>query len=138
MKGNHHGFVFRTDGPYGDASPVLSGPVADVLNRIWADGGFWQILLARLYAVNNDASIEGDQPFRRREQWIDIDLFDPGLFNHKPAEAHHKLVEIGQGHRPSPAYAFERSEDASLLHHSPRKRGVEGRQRQRAVLVNFH
>ena len=46
--------------------------------------------------------------------------------------------ERRQVHRLAAAHALQRLVDLGLLHHAARQRGVERRQRQRAVLEDFH
>ena len=46
-------------------------------------------------------------------------------------------LELGDVARGSTAHTPKRGEDVRLLHHPPRQRGIERRQRQRAVLEHF-
>ena len=65
-----------------------------------------------------DASIEREQTFWRGEQWIDVDLGDPGLFDHQLTEADQQIFQCRQCLR---AYVRERPsgrENLGLLHHA--------------------
>ena len=87
--------------------------------------------------MHHDARIERQQPLRRRQQRVDVDLLDPRLLDHQLAEAHQQLFQRREVHRLAAAHALQRREDLGLLHHAPGQRGVQRRQRQRAVLEDF-
>ena len=87
--------------------------------------------------MEHDAGIERDQALRRGEQRVDVDLLDPALFDDELAEADQQLVERGEVDRRAAADALQRGEDLRPLHHPPRERRVERRQRERAILIDL-
>src|SRR5579872_261211 len=87
--------------------------------------------------MQQDACIESEQVNGSREQWIDVDFLDPGLFDHELAETDENLLEGFQIHRLSAADALERCEYLCLLHQSLRQGGVQRRQSQRAIAIDL-
>ena len=87
--------------------------------------------------MHDHPRVQRQQPLRRGEQRVDVDLLDPALLDDQVAEPDQELLERGQVHRRAAAHALERREDLGLLHHPPRQRGVERRQAQRAILEDL-
>ena len=102
------------------------------------DGGLGQFVLGHFRAVHHHARIQRQQPLGRGQQRVDVDLLDPALLDHQLAEAHQQVFQRRQIHRLAPAHALQRGEDLGLLHQAQRQRGVQRRQRQRAVFEDFH
>ena len=87
--------------------------------------------------VDDHARIERQQPIRRSQERVDVELLDPGLLDDQMAEAHEKLFKSREVNRPAAAHAFERSDDPGLFHHPPGQRSVERRQTKRSVLEHL-
>src|SRR5665213_2641167 len=137
VKLHHQRLVFGTDRADGHGRFVLQFPRPDVLHRIRADGWLGQFVFRRFGIVQNDARVERINPFRRSEQWIDVNFRNPRLFNHELAEAHEQLLQRRDVDCLASAHALERGENPRAFHHAPRERGVQRRQTERAVLINF-
>ena len=94
MKSRHQRLVLGTNRPNGHLVPFLSvhrrriarvGPNRERRQRV-----------GEVRRMQHDAGIERDQPLRRDEQRVDVDLLDPALFDDELAEANQQLVERGE------------------------------------------
>ncbi len=56
----------------------------------------------------DDTRIEGDHPFGRHQQWVDIDFFDPGLFDNESAKIDQQLFQSGHVDRLARTLAMPR------------------------------
>ena len=110
----------------------------DVLGGIGTDGGARQPVRIDLRPVQDHPGVQRDQPPRRGEQRVDVDLSDPRLFDHQLAEPDQQPLQLAQiDGRVTAADALQELEDPGVLHHPPRQRRVQGRQAQRAVPDQF-
>ncbi len=87
--------------------------------------------------VHNDTRVQGNQSIRRREQWIDVDFFDEALLDDELRKTHHQLFERRQIDRLAPADTFQRFVNRRPFDHPARERGVQRRQRERAIFEHF-
>ena len=118
--------------------PSRSVHVGDVLRGIGADRRARAGRSSRVVRVVQDhAGVEGDQALGRGEQRVDVDLLDPGLLDDELAEADEQLLQRARSTGARPRTPLQRLEDAGLLHHPPRQRGVQRRQGQGAVLEDL-
>ncbi len=83
--------------------------------------------------MEHDARVERDQPLRRGEQRIDVDLGNAPLLGDQHAEAHQQLLERCAVDRPPAPYAGQRGSDLGALDHAPRKGGGQRWQGQRPI-----
>ncbi len=88
--------------------------------------------------VEDNARVQGHDPFRRGQQRVDVDLPDPRLLHNHLAEPHHEFFEASQINRLASADSLQRREYPRLLHHPARQGGIQRRQGERAVFENFH
>ena len=137
MELDHQRLVLRADRPDRDGRAVAQLPRGDVLRRIRPDRERREVFVAKLRAVENDARVERHEVAAADVERVDVDLLDPALLDDEVAEAHEQLVEAREIDRGAATHAVERGEDARLLHHPARKRGVERRQSERAVFEDF-
>src|SRR5947209_6725223 len=84
------------------------------------------------------ARVQREESLRGREERVDVDFPDPGLFDDELAEPDQELLEGGEVDRLAAAHALERGVDAGLLHHPPRQGRVERRQGPGPVLQHLH
>ena len=90
------GFVLRLDGPDMKLRAVDQGNRFRVLLWIGADGQM-SVRSSRRgsgNAIDEDASVEGDNLGGRRQQRVDIDLADFGKVSHEIREAHEGFDEL--------------------------------------------
>ena len=99
MERDHQRLVLGADRAGGRAGAVLGGP-GD--RRIGSDTGGWRAEESRVVdvpVVDDHPGVQRQEPVRRGEQGIDVDLLDPALLDDQMAEADQKLLERGQVHR---------------------------------------
>ncbi len=136
---DHQRLVLGTDGADGDPLAVLHRPSGHV-HGPGRDG--WPSAEARssatLWLVHHHPRIEREQALGGGQQRVDVDLLDRRVLDDQVAEANHQLFQRRHVHRFASAHALQRFVDAGLLHHAPGQRGVQRRQRQRAVLEDLH
>jgi len=106
--------------------------------RIRSDRGFRQLLLLQLGVVDNDPRIQRQQPLRRRQQRINVDLLDPAVLDNKLAEAHEQLFQAGDIYRLAATNPLQRPEDSGLFHEPARQGRVQRRQRQSSIPEYLH
>ena len=90
----------------------------DVLGRIGADGRAAAAgPRVDLRAVQDHAGVERDQPLRRGEQRVDVDLLDPALLDDQLAEADQELLQRGQstGVRPRTPFSAVKIRVCSII-----------------------
>ena len=80
---------------------------ADVLARVRADGEPRQLVLGHVGVVQHDPRVERDEPLRRGEQRVDVDLADPALLDDELAEPDEQLLEGVEVDRRRPADALQ-------------------------------
>ena len=76
-----------------------------------------------------DSGVESQQPLRRNQKRVDVNLCNPGLFKNELTEADQEMLQGGDVHWLASANAFQGGEDSGLLHHSSSESGVEWRKR---------
>ena len=128
MESHHQRFVLGPDRPDYNGCAARGRPRNDVLGGIGADGGARQLVRIDLRAMEDHPGVERDQPSGRGEQRVDVDLLDPGVFDHQPAEPDQQPLQRAEidGSVTAPD-ALQELEDPGLLHHPPRQRRVQWR-----------
>ena len=137
MKLHHERLIFRTNRPDGHRRAVFQPPLPHVLYGVRSNGGAGQLLGLHGRIMHHHARVERKQLLRCRQQRIDVDFFNPGLFHHQLAEAQQHPLESNQVHRLASPHAGQRRVDSGLLHQALSQRSVERWQRQGVVAVNF-
>ena len=108
-----------------------------VLVRVRADGEARQVRVRDLRRVEDDARVEGDDPLRRGQQRVDVDLGDARLLRDELAEPDEERGEHVLVDGLAAADALERVGDRRLPDELPGERRVERRQGQGAVLEDL-
>src|ERR1700752_2570712 len=88
--------------------------------------------------MENDSRIQSENPIGQRKQGIDVDFFDPRLFEDKPAKANKYSLERSDIHRRASPHAIQWCKKTRLLHQTPRQCGVKGWQSEGAIAVDFN
>src|SRR5665213_2668099 len=87
--------------------------------------------------MQDHASVERTQAFRRRQQRVNLDFTDPTLLYYQITEPHQELLEFSEVNRFTSAHAAKRRENLGLLHKQPGEGGVQRRQPYRMVLIHL-
>src|SRR5262245_38911211 len=65
MEFYHQRFVLRPNGTQGYRCPIGQRPGFDILNGVRTNRWLGQLSFSNFFAMQNDTSIEGNEPFRR-------------------------------------------------------------------------
>ena len=130
MEAHHGRFVLRADGTDAEGGAVLRLEGESVLDGIRANGERRQCVVRSGPRMKDHASVQSDDALGRHQKRVNVNLVDSRLLDDHLAEAHQRLFQrLKVDGLPAPD-ALHRPVDVGLLHHAPRQRGVERRQRQ--------
>src|SRR5215469_6303492 len=103
MELHHERLVLRADRADGQGSSIAKLPFADELLRVRTNRKLWQAFLTDRWIMQNNPRIERQDLFRRRQKWINVDLFNPSLLSNEETEIDQQIFEFRQIYRSSAA-----------------------------------
>src|SRR3990170_119120 len=138
MKSDKQRFVFRSYRTQDNPDTIFQSEMCNILDRIWTDGGFWQLFIRDRKVVQDNSCIKGNYPIWRSDQRIDIALFDPGKFGDELGKMDHDLFQLGQIDRFFSPHALQSFINPGLLHHPFCKSGCEWRNADSLIFYHFN
>jgi len=112
--------------------------IADILLRIWADGGDGDLLHRSLLWPEDDTSIDSTDATLTDKERVDINLLDKRMISSKITKGDKKRLKLLHIDRTLTTDTLKSLEDLSALHAGTSNRTSEGRKDESTILVNLH
>src|SRR5688572_7488965 len=113
---------------------MAESPVTDIFSGVRPNCQPGEQIRFGVRRVEDDTTIQPDDPARRSEEWVDLNLLDPGLLSDELTKTNQDLFERDHIDGLSAADALESAVDRSAFNDSTSEGLVERRQAQSTVL----